>query len=211
MTDRRHQDAERASHWDAAYRSRGADGVSWFQTEPTTSLELIKRLGVTPDISVIDVGGGASNLADRLVEQNFGDVTVLDVSEEALAVGRRRLPSTSVSWVRADLLSWRPARAYGLWHDRAVFHFLTDQRDQTRYLEALHEALEPQGCLVLATFAEDGPEYCSGLPVRRCSGRDLTRLIDDVFEVTEVLREQHTTPSGVVQPFTWVAARRLVD
>lgn len=208
MTGRRHE-AERASHWDDAYRSRGVEGVSWFQTEPTASLELIDRLGVTPDISVIDVGGGASTLADRLIERNFADVTVLDISEEALAEGSRRLPSASVSWVRADLLSWRPPRSYGLWHDRAVFHFLTDRLDQTRYLDALAEALEPQGYLVLATFAQDGPEYCSGLPVRRYSTSDLARLIGDGFEVMEVLHEDHTTPSGVVQPFTWVAARRV--
>ncbi|MGH9046799.1 MAG: class I SAM-dependent methyltransferase [Acidimicrobiales bacterium] len=185
--------------------------MSWFQTEPIASLELIERLGVSTDTSVIDVGGGASRLPDRLVERRFADITVLDVSEEALAAGRRRLPSASVSWVRADLLSWRWTRRYGVWHDRAVFHFLTDERDQKRYLETLGEALEPRGCLIMATFAEDGPEFCSGLAVCRYSARDLVQLLGEGFEVTDVLREDHTTPAGVVQPFTWVAARRHGD
>jgi hypothetical protein len=157
--------AGRSRHWDDAYSTRGTQGVSWFQHEPTVSLELIDSLGLDRATPVVDVGGGASVLADRLLGAGFTDISVLDVSEVALNDARRRIGDTeSVQWLHEDLLSWSPARRYGLWHDRAVFHFLTDEDDQNVYLETMRSALLPGGSLVLATFAEDGPERCSGLP-----------------------------------------------
>jgi SAM-dependent methyltransferase len=198
-----------AAHWDAAYRDRGVAGVSWFQPEPTLSLSMIERLGVTPDTAVIDIGGGASLLVDRLLEQGFTDLSVLDISEAALEEGRRRVRSVAgVRWLHEDLLSWSPERRYGLWHDRAVFHFLTDEADRDRYLACLASALEPGGALVMATFAEDGPEYCSGLRVARYSAQDLTEFLGAAFDIVKTSRELHRTPSGALQSFTWVAAHR---
>jgi SAM-dependent methyltransferase len=170
------------------------------------SLELIARLDVASDAAVLDVGGGASSLVDHLMERGFTDVSVLDVSEAALELGRRRV-GAGVKWFHEDLLSWRPARRYGLWHDRAVFHFLTEAADRDRYLNSLKAGLEPGGGLIMATFAEDGPEYCSGLPVARYAAIELLDLIGPGFRVIETRRELHVTPGGVTQPFTWVAAR----
>jgi SAM-dependent methyltransferase len=157
----------REAHWDTAYRDRGVSGVSWFQSEPTMSLELIERIDVATGAAVVDVGAGASSLVDHLLQRAFTDVSVLDVSEAALEVGRRRVGAAGeVKWLHEDLLSWRPARRYGLWHDRAVFHFLTEAADRDRYLSSLKAGIEPGGGLIMAAFAEDGPEYCSGSPGR---------------------------------------------
>jgi Methyltransferase domain len=199
---------ERATHWDDAYRSRGFDSVSWYQSEPTTSLELIRSLGVDPAVPVVDVGGGASPLVDRLLELGYGDVSVLDLSEVALEEARRRVgPGAPVCWLRQDVLEWRPTRRYGLWHDRAVFHFLVDDMDRARYLETLAGSTAQGGAVVIATFADDGPERCSGLPVARYSEDDLIGLLGDRFVPAETRRETHFTPAGTGQPFTWVAGR----
>jgi SAM-dependent methyltransferase len=170
------------------------------------SLELIETLGAPLESAVIDVGGGASLLADQLLERGFRDVTVLDISASALeAVGRRR--GATVHLIHEDLLHWRPVRSYDLWHDRAVFHFLVAEGERDRYLERVHEALRAGGFVVLGTFAPDAPRTCSGLPVARYSGDDLGGLLGPRLELVVERRERHTTPRSVVQPFTWVAGR----
>jgi 2-polyprenyl-3-methyl-5-hydroxy-6-metoxy-1,4-benzoquinol methylase len=161
---------ERAEHWDAAYETRGAAGVSWFQPTATTSIDLIERLEIPKTAAIIDIGGGASVLADALFERGFTDVSVLDVSKTALAEVRLRLGARdSISLLQEDLVAWSPERRYDLWHDRAVFHFLVDPSDRGIYLKTLRSALRPEGFVIMATFASDGPEYCSGLPVSRYS------------------------------------------
>jgi len=195
-----------ASHWDEAYRTRG-DEVSWFEAEPSLSLELIELLDIDPSTPVIDVGGGRSYLVDRLVGRGFHDVSVLDISKEALDQARRRLGDKGVHWLHRDVLSWGPERRFGLWHDRALFHFIADAEGQRRYLSTLTSAIATNGGLVLATFAEDGPETCSGLPVARYSTNALIELLGPAFTIVSARRELHTTPSGATQPFTWLAAR----
>jgi trans-aconitate methyltransferase len=199
-------------HWDTVYEQRGAEGVSWYQPVASTSLELIDALDVPRDAAVVDVGGGASPLTAGLVERGFTDVSVLDVSKSALDTARERLgPESPVTWLHEDVLGWRPHRRFDLWHDRAVFHFLTDADDRARYLAVLGSAIRPGGAVVLATFAPDGPEYCSGLPVARHSARQLADALGSVvgrdFRAVHVRREEHTTPAGAVQVFTWVAGR----
>jgi SAM-dependent methyltransferase len=201
------EQSSRRAHWDERYRTVGPERVSWFETEPVVSLQVLDALGVEPPTSVIDVGGGASALVDRLVDRGFGDVTVLDVSAEALAVSRSRVASPAVTWLQADLLNWVPERRYGLWHDRAVFHFLDDAAERERYLAALRSAVEPGGWVVLATFARDGPETCSGLPVHRYDAAALAAVLGSGFELVSDRREDHVTPSGSVQHFTWAAFR----
>jgi hypothetical protein len=197
--------ADRRRHWDDAYAARG-NAVSWFQPELTVSLDLISALGVPPSAAVVDVGGGASHLVDRLLELHYADVSVLDVSDVALAAARERLGAAArVSWLHEDVLSWRPTRRYGLWHDRAVFHFLTGEDEQSAYLETMVSAVDSGGSLVMATFAGDGPEYCSGLPVARYSTEDLVERLGRRFSLMFSRRELHSTPGGTVQPFTWVA------
>lgn len=203
---------EGAAHWDSSYRDRGAAGVSWFQSDPAVSLELIETLDVSADTAVVDIGGGASLLVDRLLASGFGDLTVLDVSEVALATARARLGAPpQVRWLCEDVLAWRPTRRYGLWHDRAVFHFLTDPAQRDTYVETLWSGIETGGAVIVGTFAADGPEFCSGLPVCRYTPEELADVLGPRLAVSETARELHTTPAGVVQPFTWVAGRGRPD
>jgi hypothetical protein len=182
--------------------------VSWFQPTPTISLELIGNLELPRDAAVVDVGGGASSLVDRLVDQGFRDLSVLDVSRAALQATRHRLGGDyPVTFLERDVLEWHPERRFHLWHDRAAFHFLVDSADRDRYLATLRSAIQPDGFVIIATFASDGPEFCSGLPVVRYSAESLGSVLGPDYVVVATRREEHTTPGGGVQPFTWVAAR----
>lgn len=197
-----------AARWDATYRTHGVEGVSWFQTQPTVSLELIEATGAAPDAAIIDVGGGASFLVDHLVTRAYRDVSVLDISTVALGKAQARLGAGApVNWLREDVLAFTPSRRYHIWHDRAVFHFLVNQSDRAQYRDILVSSLAPGGYVVMGTFAEDGPLRCSGLPVARYSDQMLAEVFGDSFRVIETRRELHRTPSGGTQPFAWVVAR----
>jgi trans-aconitate methyltransferase len=197
-----------ASHWDDAY-AHGDATRSWFQRQPVMSLRMLDAAGVTPDDSVIDVGGGASALVDVLLDRGFADVTVLDISQTAIRHARERLGprASAVQWLAEDLLAWQPRRSWKAWHDRAVYHFLTRAADKRRYRQVLHDATSPGAVAVLGCFAPHGPERCSGLPVARYSAADLERELDGWALISQAL-EEHVTPAGVMQPFTWVALRR---
>jgi SAM-dependent methyltransferase len=204
----------RREHWDEVYSRGGEQRVSWYQPDPSLSVALITdaadSLPEGRDSAVVDAGGGASLLAQRLGDAGFTDVTVVDVSAAALAAARR-LGSSRIRWVSADLLDWRPPRAYRIWHDRAVFHFLISPADRAAYLATLRAALPGGGVIILATFASDGPERCSGLPVARYDpaalAAELTTAYGSAVTVTGHHAEQHRTPAGTVQPFTWLTAR----
>lgn len=195
-----------ADHWDAAYEERGAENVSWYQAVPAVSLELIDALGVPSTAPVIDVGAGTSLLATSLVGRGFTDVTVLDISSSALEAGRG-MEAVDVLTIQADVLRWRPSRRYDCWHDRATFHFFVTEDERDAYRRTLQSALAPAGFVILATFASDGPPTCSGLPVVRYSEDALMRVLGDTFDILETRREEHTTPRGACQPFTWIAGR----
>jgi trans-aconitate methyltransferase len=202
---------ERVAHWDSVYERNQADSVSWFQAEPVVSLELVDLLGISTEAGVIDVGGGASVLVDALLRRGFADLTVLDISEAALRASRQRVGAGApVEWIARDLLTWEPTRCYDLWHDRAVFHFLSGD-EVTDYRDLLHRAVAPGGCVVMATFAPDGPEWCSGLPVTRYDADQLDETLGDKFTLVDHRREVYTTPGDATQPFTWIAARRTGD
>jgi SAM-dependent methyltransferase len=199
------------AHWDAVYAGRAETTLSWYQRSPVVSLELIESLGLPAEAAVLDVGAGSSSLVDALLARGFSDVSVLDISAAALEVARARLGADvagRVHWLSADLLDWTPPRAYALWHDRALFHFLVAEADRRRYLEVLRVAVPAGGHAILGTFGEDGPERCSGLPVVRYSAEALAAALGDDFVVRTTRREEHRTPAGVVQPFSWVAATR---
>jgi SAM-dependent methyltransferase len=195
-------------HWDGVYDRSAATAVSWYQTEPTVSLELLAEVGVAGGSRVVDVGGGASELADRLLDRGVA-VTVLDVAEAALRTSAERLGDRAdrVTWVVQDLLSWTPSDQHDVWHDRAVFHFLTDPADRDRYRQVLDRALRPGGDLVIGTFAEDGPTTCSGLTVARYSTAELAAQFPS-YDVVASRREEHHTPGDAVQPFTWLVLRK---
>ena len=193
--------------WDEVYRAKPEDQVSWFEAWPTVSFRLIQSSCATG--SVVDVGAGTSRLGDALCDAGWSDVTLLDVSEAALAVTRQRLKDRrGISYVVADVLQWQPERAFDVWHDRAVFHFLTTGEDVSRYVELVSSAVVPGGTVVLGTFAEDGPRQCSGLPTRRYDADLLVRTFGDGFVEQARKREEHRTPWGAVQPFTWVVLQR---
>lgn len=197
------------SRWDEIYAARGAEGVSWYQAEATTSLELVETLGVEPDAAIIDIGGGASPLAAQLVEHGFSDVSVLDISAEALTEAQRRAGvGAAIHWLHEDLSVWRPEHGYDLWHDRALFHFLGGPAERDGYLETLLAALGPRGSVIIGAFAPDAPHRCSGLPVTRYAAPALAALLGSEFHLIATRREEHVTPAGAIQPFTWIAARR---
>lgn len=200
-------DAGRAAHWDDRYRSVGPTAASWFEEQPTTSLDLLAALDVRPLNSVIDVGGGASTLVDHLLAVGHTELAVLDVSAVALAAARHRIDDDpAVTWIQADVLTWNPPRRWDVWHDRAVLHFLVDDTDRQTYVTQLRRSLTPGGAFVTGAFAEDGPTECSALPVRRYSIDDLDDLLGDV-DVLHRRRHLHRTPGGANQPFNWIAGR----
>jgi trans-aconitate methyltransferase len=196
-------------HWRTINGEREPDQVSWYQAEPATSLRLLQKAGTAPHRSVIDVGGGASALADRLLDIGCTDVTVVDLADDALAASQQRLGprAYAVQWHATDILRWQPQRTFDLWHDRAVFHFLTDHEDRERYRDVLYDSLAPNGTVVIGTFAEDGPTHCSGLPVARYSPQSLAAQFPDL-RVEHTERERHRTPGGNIQPFTWLVLSR---
>jgi 2-polyprenyl-3-methyl-5-hydroxy-6-metoxy-1,4-benzoquinol methylase len=196
--------------WEQVYTTKPSNEVSWFQPEPVTSLRLIETFATGPAASVIDVGGGTSSLVDRLLEADFADVTVLDVSQHALTEVRERLGARGrhATFLQRDLLTWIPDREYEVWHDRAVFHFLTEPSARDHYVENTEHGVGAGGVLVLGTFAEDGPTECSGLPVTRYSPKDLGAVFSPSFSMVHQQREEHVTPAGIIQPFTWVVLRR---
>jgi SAM-dependent methyltransferase len=169
------------------------------------SLRLIDGAGVTSATSVIDIGGGSSRLVDALLARGYRDLTVLDISDAALQVAKDRLgpKAARVQWIGRDIVALAPTRRYGLWHDRAVLHFLTSEADQTHYVDTLRAATGPSSVAVFGCFAPDGPRQCSGLPVVRRSAADLANLLGRDWTLVADAHEQHPTPDGHSQPFTW--------
>jgi hypothetical protein len=201
-----------AEHWDQAYE-HGDTTRSWFQSEAGWSLRMLDRAEIDPGDSVIDVGGGSSPLAAALLAQGHSDITVLDVSLVGMRAAQQRLGAAAdhVQWLLCDVRSWRPARRYVVWHDRALFHFMAAEQDREAYLQTLERAtVQERGVAIFATFAPDGPPRCSGLPVSRYGAADLADALGARWRMIDESRELHTTPSGVTQPFTWAAFRRGV-
>ncbi len=202
------------SHWEHVYETKSVDAVSWFQPHAEQSLRLIHQTGLSPTASIIDVGGGASTLVDDLLNDGFRSVTVLDLSGAALAAAKARLGdrAASVTWLEADITQVAlPRNAYDVWHDRAVFHFLTSDRDRQAYVSAVLRAVKPGGYVIVATFAEDGPLQCSGLPVVRYSPNTLHAEFGAPFNLVKHEREEHHTPSGEVQKFIYCYCRKEAE
>ena len=199
---------QRRAHWNSVYDTKSAHEVSWYQERPEKSLDLIEGAGIGPADAVIDVGGGASTLVDTLLDRGYRDLTVLDVSASALRQSQERLGTraTGVTWTVTDVTRFKPGRQYRAWHDRAVLHFLTEAPDRARYVEVLKSALELGAYAILATFGPDGPEKCSGLPVRRYTVDMMAELLGPGFALQHSELEEHTTPGGSAQQFlfsTW--------
>jgi trans-aconitate methyltransferase len=185
--------------------------VSWFQESPVPSLELLELVGARPSSAIIDIGGGASRLVNCLLARGFENITVLDLSATALASARARLASKGgkVKWIAADATQWRPLENYDVWHDRAAFQFLTREEEQNAYFQRLRQALRRGGHVIIGTFAPDGPEKCSGLPVARHNAESLSAILGAGFVLVDSRRHEHATPWQAVQKFQFSTFRRV--
>jgi SAM-dependent methyltransferase len=202
---------DRQAHWDSVYRIKREDEVSWFQASPTLSLDLIRATGIERSVPIIDVGGGASRLVDSLIEEGFANLTVLDVSEAAMEKTKARLGprATGVTWIVADVTKWEPEGTYDVWHDRAAFHFLTAPEDRAAYAQRVLQAVGPGGHIIIGTFALDGPERCSGLPVVRHDADSIGAVLGPSFKLIESRRHDHQTPMGGSQKFQFSRFQRV--
>jgi 2-polyprenyl-3-methyl-5-hydroxy-6-metoxy-1,4-benzoquinol methylase len=199
-------------HWDDVYGAKTDDELSWFQARPEVSLRLIRDMTASDrKAPIIDIGAGTSCLVDSLLAVGYRDLTALDISKTAIERHRGRLGAAGngVDWIVADVTRWRPSRRWDVWHDRAVLHFLTNAADQDAYIAALSSALRPGGTAIIATFALDGPEKCSGLPVQRYSGATLAARLGPGFRLVSETPEEHVTPRGAVQAFMYACLRRV--
>ncbi|MHB1252298.1 MAG: class I SAM-dependent methyltransferase [Acidimicrobiales bacterium] len=196
-------------HWDSIFAHKADEEMSWFQGVPATSLELLSQW-CTPEASLIDIGAGSARLVDELVERGWRDVTLLDISHEALDIVRQRLSgrATSISYVTNDIREWSPTRRYQSWHDRAVFHFLVSDLDQRHYVNTAARALEHGAPLIIATFSSSGPTHCSGLPIAQHDPEQIAELFAPEFDFVASRIEEHTTPFKSVQSFAWSVLRR---
>jgi len=201
---------DKRAHWDKIFSYKSDYEKSWFESYPATSIAFIEELNLAKDAAIIDVGGGDSRLADALLKNGYSDITVLDISAAAIQNARRRLGKNAerVQWIVGDILEFEPSRHYDCWHDRAVFHFVTQPDSIRRYRRLMENSILPHGALIIGTFAEDGPEKCSGLPVKRYSQNTLTSLLQPSFEKIRCIDEKHETPSHKIQSFTFCRFRR---
>lgn len=198
-------------HWEHIYSTKPTNSVSWFQEHAELSLQLIRGTGVPLSAPIIDVGGGSSTLVDDLLNSGYSALTVLDLSAAALTIAHKRLGSGSsaVQWIEANITNTvLPANTYHVWHDRAVFHFLTEPQERHAYIQAVLRAVKPGGHVIVATFAEDGPLQCSGLPVRRYSPNDLHAEFGAPFTLLQHTKEEHHTPFGTIQKFIYCYCRK---
>lgn len=193
----------RKDHWEKVYENKSPLELSWYQKTPSLSLKLIENAKLKKDAAIIDVGGGASLLVDHLYERGYRNLAILDISRRALEHAKQRLgdSATTISWFEADVTDFVSPSQFDLWHDRAVFHFLTDEHDRKRYVETLLRTLNPGAQVIIATFALNGPEKCSGLPIVQYDATKLKNELGQSFKLLEQAQEVHVTPTGKEQAF----------
>lgn len=198
-------------HWQHVYTTRPANGVGWYEPDPVASRELVAEAITRGARSVIDVGGGASFLVDHLLDAGLERVAVLDISEAGLNLAKRRLGAraSNVDWIVADVTAIEDVGHFDLWHDRAVFHFLTAREDREHYVALAERSVNPGGTAIMATFAPDGPERCSGLPVRRYDAESLAQECGPAFRLERSMPHLHVTPGGVPQSFLYASLSRV--
>jgi 2-polyprenyl-3-methyl-5-hydroxy-6-metoxy-1,4-benzoquinol methylase len=193
------------AYWEDIYAKRDPTETSWFQSHPEHSLALIEQTGLGTRAGIIDIGGGTSALVDHLLEASYENIAVLDIAGTAIARVQARLGKRAgeVTWIEGDVSEHESESLYDIWHDRAVFHFLTHSSDRERYLEALNHSLKPDGQVIIATFSENGPSQCNGLDVVRYSPVTLSQALGPQLHLVETLTEEHHTPGGGLQEFVY--------
>ncbi len=204
-------DFDRKKHWEAIYQTKELKEVSWYQAIPQTSLKFLEEYGVPKDAKIIDVGGGDSFLVDHLLDKGFENITVLDISEAAILKAKERLgkDAEKVEWIIADAAQFQATKRYDFWHDRAAFHFMTEEHDISSYIKTAHQSLSPNGILVVGTFSEKGPKKCSGIAIRQYSENTLIDRFKGYFEIIKCITVDHTTPSDSIQNFVFCSFRKL--
>jgi ubiquinone/menaquinone biosynthesis C-methylase UbiE len=203
-------DSMDSNYWDQVYKKKNEHEVSWFQEVPKKSLEMIDELNLAKDSTIIDIGGGDSRLVDHLIDRGFSNITVLDISAEALVKAKNRLtnPPQGLEFVASDVTLFKPNKKFKLWHDRATFHFLTELEQVEKYLKIAYEALDEGGYLIVSTFSKSGPEKCSGLSISQYSQDDLKSLFGRYFKNIKCSEDTHTTPWNTTQNFVYCGFKK---
>ncbi|WES95792.1 class I SAM-dependent methyltransferase [Chryseobacterium arthrosphaerae] len=201
--------SEHKNHWENVYETKNPDQVSWTQAKPQTSLDFISSFGLGKEARIIDIGGGDSNLVDFLLQEGYENITVLDISSKALEKAKERLgdAAAKVKWIATDITAFEPAETYDIWHDRAAFHFLTNQEQVSKYIDIAEKSIT--GFMVLGTFSKNGPTKCSGLDIQQYDEESLSSEFESGFEKIQCLTEDHTTPFGTVQNFVFCSFKKL--
>jgi SAM-dependent methyltransferase len=202
---------DRKKHWENIYQTKELKDVSWFQPTPETSLDFFKQFNVPATAKVIDIGGGDSFLVDHLLDLGYKDISVLDISAAAIDRAKQRLgeKAKNVKWIIADAATFKPTEKYDFWHDRAAFHFLTDEQEISNYLQTAQESINPTGILVIGTFSEQGPKKCSGIEIKQYSEASMTDRLKRFFEKIKCITVDHKTPFDTIQNFVFCSFRKL--
>ena len=202
---------DRKKHWENIYQTKELKDVSWFQPTPETSLDFFKQFKVPTTAKVIDIGGGDSFLVDNLLDLGYQDISVLDISAAAIDRAKQRLgdKAKNVKWIVADAATFKPTEKYDFWHDRAAFHFLTDEQEIANYLQIAQESINPTGILVIGTFSEQGPKKCSGIEIKQYSETTMTDQLKKYFEKIKCITVDHLTPFDTIQNFVFCSFRKL--
>jgi len=201
----------RKKHWETIYQTKQFEDVSWFQPTPETSLSFFKQFNIPTSAKIIDIGGGDSFLVDNLLDLNYQDLTVLDISATALDKAKQRLGERAdkVKWIVADVATFRPTEKYDFWHDRAAFHFLTQELEIENYLNTVQKSIQPTGVLVIGTFSKQGPKKCSGIEIKQYSETTMTERLAKFFEKIKCIKVDHKTPSDAIQNFIFCSFKKL--
>ena len=202
---------DRKKHWENIYQTKDLKDVSWYQPTPTTSLDFLKQFNIPTTAKIIDIGGGDSFLVDHLLDLGYTDLTVLDISAASLDRAKQRLGdrSTKVKWIVADAATFKPTEQYDFWHDRAAFHFLTQEQEITNYIDTIQKSIKPTGVLVIGTFSEQGPKKCSGIEIKQYSETTMTDRLKKFFEKVKCITVDHQTPFDTIQNFIFCSFKKL--
>lgn len=202
---------DRKKHWENIYQTKDLKDVSWYQPTPTTSLDFLKEFNIPTNAKIIDIGGGDSFLVDHLLDLGYTDITVLDISASSLDRAKQRLGdrATKVKWIVADAATFKPIEQYDFWHDRAAFHFLTDDQEITNYIDTIQNSIKPTGVLIIGTFSEQGPKKCSGIEIKQYSETTMTDRLKKIFAKVKCITVDHKTPSDAIQNFIFCSFKKL--
>lgn len=202
---------DRKKHWENIYQTKDLKDVSWYQPTPTTSLDFLKHFDIPTTAKIIDIGGGDSFLVDHLLDLGYTDLTVLDISAASLDRAKQRLGhrSTKVKWIVADAATFKPTEQYDFWHDRAAFHFLTQEQEITNYIDTIQKSIKPTGVLVIGTFSEQGPKKCSGIEIKQYSETTMTDRLKKFFKKVKCITVDHQTPFDTIQNFIFCSFKKL--